>query len=1286
MKTSAVVVCLELVAFAGAAVAADYTWTGGASGDWTAPGNWDAGEGYPKAGDTAVFDADATITSDFALGGAAGTDVLTLQIAAGKTLTINASISGTGGVARKGDGTLKLMKANPFTGAFQSYPTDSKDKGHTWVYDAGAMGTASADFNMEKTGSGFYAPVHFDAGGGTMTLDIPIEFDRKGETGDAGVADVYFSNGKFVFNKSAIGPGRFGATSDTTVTEIRFKEKFSTKNWCDVSGFKSQCHVYFEKGVSVSTWYLSSSSAVYHLFGTDNKVNFASTASYGGMGQGLTIICEDEDVFKNCTSLYSFGWGVLPGYSGSFVVLNGHDQHYPPNNFKTSSLRKDGNFGFRSPADQPAQVILDGNFTADLAFNGRFEGAAGFTWKATNASREFILSNVVSSTRGAMKALGGVLRLSDGTCFSSLSDIEVGATGHFLLDADAGGYTFADQVTVEDGGVLTIPAGKLVSCYRCSYKGVPLANKKYVAGDLDAGFLVGGGTLEVNDAPICKWKGPAGGSWSVADNWEDGKVPGDGMRVQFEDGASVVLDTATAHLSQLALLNSTLTVAVGWDEIKITADDVVIGFGSTITTPGAFKTAADAPASRVWIVCENLTVDQGAKIDVTGKGWAGGKSGVAGLCGISGAGFGPGAAINANFGSSHGGMGAVYDLASGFDNNAGIDRGRFGYVYDDPYAPTLPGSGAFGAGEELAGGGAVKIEATGEVKVNGSILASASTKSNDDCRGSGGSVWIQCATFSGSGEVLADGGSSQYGFYPGYLVFYTEGNKYAGGPRVGGGGMIRVESDAVGSLDGMRISAAPGYFFGESSGYGKLTAVNCDKYRVEGDLGTLTFKNNLILDALLGKGLSGRLVGVTNYTCASSLDWTWGHVRFAGEGATVTFDGDLTISGEDSRLEIGGVETRVEDRLLLRPNRFGGKKLNSCCVKGNLTLNGGAFDIRAAETNAVNGLAWGGAVTVDGDLTVGAGGYLYPWSDPISLGVPHFTVGGAFEVAAGGTVSADGRGGAACGGGGGWTSSTKKGTNERGWLGDNNMSYGLGTSGGRGAAHGGVGGGGWKQTEGQEGAIDGGGSTVIVNDEWTADHAGAGGGSSGYGAGGLGGGLVYVEAKGLVLVDGTVSANGRNCDNSSGGSTKLDFYAMMGAGAGGAVYLSGASFAGSGTVTANGGDGVSSKVAGTGAAVGQTFYYSSGAGGGGRVVIRTGADVEGKTKLLKDTSGDWKSDPTVQKLVSFTGTVEANGGHDIWWNTWQTGEPPQFEQTYGGDGTVRFLRDIPAPGVLLFIR
>ena len=1299
MKTSALVACLGLVAFVGAAVAADYTWTGGASGDWTTPGNWDAGAGYPKAGDTAKFTSSVTISSNFDIGGEEGTgDVLTLDIGSGATLTIDASISGEGGVTRQGDGHLVLKKANAFKGVFSSIAVANNNNGHTTVNDAGALGVNSAVFCVNADATYKYAQfiIEADSKDTTLTFDIPIEHKSSQQA-----RGIMFNKGSVVFNKQVKANRLDAGVTSGAVPEIRFKEKFVVSSWSDMDSWPSTCHVYFEKGYSSGLWYLASAASTFHFGSADNSFNFGATnASYGSMC-GISISCEVADVFKSCAGMagkmHSIGWRRDKGgdHKGSKIYLNGYDQTYPLSGGVSyiggcRVSKNEGTFGYDSPVDKPANVIFAGDYKNDIEFNGNFWGAAGLTWNVKDANREFTYHDVTSATRGSLKALGGVIRLMDGAEFLKLSGVEVGATGKLVLDATAGETLSAKEVSVAAGGLIDLAEGKVLSCRHLSYDGTLLTNGTYTAGVEGAEFLSGAGTVKVDDTVVCTWIGPDGGNWSDSDNWQDGELPAAGTKALIDSGVRVVLDQLTAQLAELNVVDGTLEFAAGWDTVKVQADAVVVGALGTITCAGPFATAADKPASRVNIECGTLTVAAGGKIDVDAKGWTGGTSGQPGLLGVSAAGFGPGAAIT-SCGSSHGGLGgtACFQL----DNNKGpeFDRGDFGYVYDDPYAPLLPGSGAWSGGANCAGGGAVRIVASGAVRVDGSILASSKDYANDSCRGSGGSVWISCSSFSGSGSIAANGGSSSLGVYPQFITYYTEGkDSAAGNGRVGGGGMVRVEYSSLGSLDGMRISAAPGYYLGDSTGFGRFMAVNHDKYRIEGDLGTLTFSDNAIVDALLGKGLSGRLVGVTNYTYASDMDWTWGHVRFAGEGADVSFGGNLTITGEDSRLEIGGVETRV-DRKVLVPNRYAGKAINTCTVVGSLTLNGGAFDIRAAETNATT--TWGGEVVVGGDLTVGAGGYLYPWSDPVNLGSPHFTVGGAFTVDAGGFVQADRRGGAACGGSGSWDEKTRIGSGQRGWLGDNNRSYGLGTSGSRGAAHGGVGGGGYFMLFGAGGTVEdegvsGVGSTVIVPDEWTADYPGAGGGASGYGRGGLGGGLVYVEAKGAVIVNGTVSANGSGDDSSSGSLSSKSLYAMFGSGAGGGVHLSGASFSGTGRIEAKGGDAVGSIQDGTGAWAGKKVGYASGCGGGGRVVIVTGADVEGKIKILQDKSSDYRSDPVVQELNTFSGTISAAGGRNMWHAAWKsrTDEPPQFPGSYGGDGTVRFLRDIPAPGVLLFIR
>ena len=760
---------------------------------------------------------------------------------------------------------------------------------------------------------------------------------------------------------------------------------------------------------------------------------------------------------------------------------------------------------------------------------------------------------------------------------------------------------------------------------------------------------------------------PATGNWNLAGNWSDG-VPSEGQDVLIPAGKTVVLDVATANLASFEIAAGATVQVDGWDN-WITATTVSVK--GTLTTTGPFETAADSPAARVYVSCGDLTVPYGGTINVDGKGWAGGRNGVGGYLGIANAGFGPGASLVNPAGAAHGGLGAIGETSTGFDNRSGIDRARYGYCYDDPYAPLLPGSGgaANGGTAGCAGGGAIRIVATGTVTVYGPISANAyNNLDNHSNKGSGGSIWITCKTFAGAGPIRANGGSGYYGAWPDFIAYYHEGGK-TGNPRVGGGGMIRVEYETQTVNKAMEISAAAGYY-----NYSGFYASTCDKYRIEADLGTVTFTDDAVVTALLGCGLSGRLVGVTNFTYSTDLLWKSGHVRFAGEGANVVFNGNLTLSNNTSRLEIGGIDS-VHRRALVM-DRYAGTKLNSCTVKGDLMLkNFSAFDIRAAETNAT--MRWGGEVKVEGNLDVQSG-YVYSWCDIKNFGASHFVVAGDVMVESDGAIIADRRGGPGGAGSGSYTAATQAGTEEKGWMQTTiGKSIGLGGNCYSGASHGGYGAKSWQQHSGDAGSGYG-SYGQLVPDEWLACYPGAGGGSDGYGCGGEGGGLVYIEAKGDVTVNGRISANGgTGFYNGLGSSSALTLYAKQGAGAGGAVYLTGRSLAGTGVISARGGD----AIAGTAG----NYIYAAGCGGGGRIVIMTNADLppERISKVKKDAAG---TDSFVRELVSFTGTYDVSGGTNIWNATGKTGTPYQVAESHGSVGTVRFMRNKERMGVLLIVR
>ncbi len=378
--------------------------------------------------------------------------------------------------------------------------------------------------------------------------------------------------------------------------------------------------------------------------------------------------------------------------------------------------------------------------------------------------------------------------------------------------------------------------------------------------------------------------------------------------------------------------------------------------------------------------------------------------------------------------------------------------------------------------------------------------------------------------------------------------------------------------------------------------------------------------------------------------------------------------GNLVLSGADSRLEVGGVATRTNVTVVV--DRWGGTELNRLTVGGNLeVLDGAALDIRAAETNAT--MLWGGEIDVDGDFTIGTGSYVRLWCDILNLGAPHVTVGGAFTVAAGGEVSADRRGGA-------------PGHQTATWaprLGPRTVGYGYGAGTKTGASHGGLGGRGYQSYS--DTFYSATPPPPLVDDEWTAAYPGAGGFADGYGEGGIGGGLVYVEARGPVTVDGTISADGAFGSYSGLGAanTNSPYCTYFASGAGGGIHLKGASFGGNGRISARGGNSIAGY-----ADAGNVYGYASGTGGGGRVAVIVGADDEATHEEVFSYRSTSAQDERIAQRVTFAGIIDVGAGTNVWSKASKTTPPVQFVQSYGGVGTVRYVRLQPPTGTVILLK
>ena len=746
------------------------------------------------------------------------------------------------------------------------------------------------------------------------------------------------------------------------------------------------------------------------------------------------------------------------------------------------------------------------------------------------------------------------------------------------------------------------------------------------------------------------WLGGKGsGNWNDAAEWSEGTsgqtVPGAGDSAFIPGGSTVTLSESNPSCASVEISGTLLMT--NWTT-RLNATDITISSGGNLTCGAAVTN--EAWLSRVWVACSNLTIASGGKIDVNSKGYAGHEY----VAKKYFRGYGPGGSYvaggNYSCGASHGGHGGRV-INSEYTIPIIMP-------YDNPTAPELPGSsGASGyADGGKNGGGAVKIEATGSVVVNGSILANGAnassygtvsssttwsfsgTQDNHDQAGAGGSIFIECRTFAGAGTLSAVGGGGCWPF-----------SSVPSHPA--GGGMIAVhydrEAEQSVSVDGMTITADSGQhlrYLKDKIDVYRSTNVD-DKYDDKGvnaGMGTIHFTDDRIAQQLAGKTLTGNILGITNFVHEGDWNFTGGRVMFGEEGVNVRVNGNLTFSGDDSRLEIGGGVTTNWDVFVVM---YAGTNANSLTVTGDLMLGGvSRLDIRSAATGGVGDI--GSYVRVGGTMTISTNCFVYSWGDIESLSAPHFVVG-SLDVQTGGVFSAYGRGGR----GSYYSYSTYYATVYGNQKFGKGPGAATGTSSCVGASHGGKGGGGGS-----------GEPKAVYDDDVRPYMAGSGGCNYGnkYSFGGAGGGLVYVTASnGTIRVDGTVDASGR------GGSILGQGYGS--GGSGGTIFLESARFCGgeTGKLLAEGGDTKPHQ------------NVASGSGGGGRIAVWCGAPWSaGLRKTRKVISATPLTD--YPEAMSYLGSYSAANGPVL-------GDYGRNNST-GKVGTVRFCYTKPPTGVRIILR
>ncbi|MDY6987285.1 MAG: hypothetical protein SWQ30_04435 [Thermodesulfobacteriota bacterium] len=294
------------------------------------------------------------------------------------------------------------------------------------------------------------------------------------------------------------------------------------------------------------------------------------------------------------------------------------------------------------------------------------------------------------------------------------------------------------------------------------------------------------------DAPRTWDNDSQDGYWSNPNNWSGDTLPAAGDLVLFN--ASSIDDCAGDDIAddlQHLLLDygyaGNLTIeqdSVNGGDTLTVAGDVTINDGAIVceVDPTAIGsgTVGSPHGEGITISAASITIGAGGHMSTDGQGFLENE--------------GPGAGDswsenNAGAGGGHGGHGG-----DGYNCIGGAP-------YGSEWEPTSSGSGggAYTAGGGI-GGGAMKLEATDTITVNGTVSAN-----GDDCYqpcaggGAGGSLWMVADTFEGTGTIAAEGG-----------------NGCASDGGGGSGGRIHIDATAITYTGAKSVAGGTGYDPGDA--------------------------------------------------------------------------------------------------------------------------------------------------------------------------------------------------------------------------------------------------------------------------------------------------------------------------------------------------------------------------------------------------------------------------------------------------------------------------------------
>ena len=439
------------------------------------------------------------------------------------------------------------------------------------------------------------------------------------------------------------------------------------------------------------------------------------------------------------------------------------------------------------------------------------------------------------------------------------------------------------------------------------------------------------------------WTASANGNASDGANWTPAGAPTSTDEILFAgafSNARCYWDAAATQTIASYTMDSEFTGVV---EVQTTYDDgafPVLNITGNCTINGGKITQIVNSNQQLYRISlsigGNLVTATGTEITAQGKGFAKGY-------------YPEGSAIGVHGGS-------VGDITK---------------VYGDIKHPTECGSGGDSAG--MAGGGAIHLVVTGSSTVDGKIIANPTWETKNNSYGAAGSIYIQTASLSGSGEISAAGW----------------GNAGSTAKNDGAGGRVAIILTSANTLDFPKekiLTRGTIGGYGSTSGGGTLFVKTANQQN-----GTLVIVNELRNEFTYVQYWPTKR-GVTPIPAGET--WTLDALEFRGTGVLCVPEGatlnvpianitatEARASGilyEGGTINFGSAPYTMSNKWVFQadvPYTFNGDVVvtNGASI-GCLRFSGSILD-GSNENGAKSDNYAVCDVTVNGNLTIASGGY-----------------------------------------------------------------------------------------------------------------------------------------------------------------------------------------------------------------------------------------------------------------------------------------------------------------------